>query len=174
MDVKVYIKKINNDQHLICQKDISEYAKNYAKECISKNSDMTSSSIEFAYEQQGKPYIKDSEIYFNISHSGEYVAVAVSDHQVGIDIQKIKPVKDNVIRRLFDEETAFDIIGANDKEEKFTKCFCMLESALKLKGTGFYGYDNKDYDRLMKECKISVQRVDDYFLAYAEYDFVMF
>ena len=37
----------------------------------------------------GKPYFEDTDIHFNISHSGCYVIAAVSDEDIGIDIQKI-------------------------------------------------------------------------------------
>lgn len=42
-----------------------------------------------AYEEKGKPYLSEREdICFNISHSGDYVCVAVSALPVGIDIQE--------------------------------------------------------------------------------------
>lgn len=41
------------------------------------------------YQDGGKPYLTEREnIYFNLSHSGEYVCVAVGDGPVGVDIQK--------------------------------------------------------------------------------------
>ena len=41
----------------------------------------------------GKPYV-DADFFFNISHSGEYVAMVDSDRQVGIDIQKNITISD--------------------------------------------------------------------------------
>ena len=40
--------------------------------------------------EYGKPYISDAALYFNLSHSGEYVFCAYDDSPIGIDIQKIK------------------------------------------------------------------------------------
>ena len=44
----------------------------------------------------GKPYFEDTDIHFNISHSGCYVIAAVSDEDIGIDIQKIKSDKNRI------------------------------------------------------------------------------
>lgn|SRR5574344_1026484 len=50
---------------------------------------MTSNDIELYYIN-GKPYIKDSNIYFSISHSIDRVVCAISDKEIGIDIEKIR------------------------------------------------------------------------------------
>lgn len=43
--------------------------------------------IEFI---SGKPFLKTREKYLSISHSGEYIALAFSDNDCGIDIEEIK------------------------------------------------------------------------------------
>lgn len=44
---------------------------------------------EIAYNSQGKPYfLSNREIFFNISHSSNYVACVIGDRPVGIDIEK--------------------------------------------------------------------------------------
>ena len=51
----------------------------------------------------GKPYIENSPIKFNISHTDGAVAVALSDSEVGVDIQRtdIRKISDRVMRRFF-------------------------------------------------------------------------
>jgi 4'-phosphopantetheinyl transferase len=48
--------------------------------------------ILLSNDQGGKPFLLDnsSGIYFNISHSGNWVLVALADGEIGIDIEKIK------------------------------------------------------------------------------------
>lgn len=41
------------------------------------------------YNNQGKPYVNDNNIHFNVSHSGKYVIIALSDVPIGIDIEVI-------------------------------------------------------------------------------------
>lgn len=38
----------------------------------------------------GKPHLKTREKFFSLSHSGEYVVLAFSDNECGIDIEQIK------------------------------------------------------------------------------------
>jgi len=40
----------------------------------------------------GKPFIRDVPLYSNISHAGEWVVCAISDYEVGIDIECIKEI----------------------------------------------------------------------------------
>ena len=50
------------------------------------NIDLFKTSI---YENDyGKPYIDD--IYFNITHSGDYIGIIISNNECGIDIEKIE------------------------------------------------------------------------------------
>jgi 4'-phosphopantetheinyl transferase len=49
--------------------------------------------IEFAFGKHGKPFIHDAPIHFNLSHSGAMAACAIArDHEVGIDIELIRPM----------------------------------------------------------------------------------
>lgn len=40
------------------------------------------------YSATGKPFYLDNPLYFNLSHSGKYAICAVSDIDVGVDIEK--------------------------------------------------------------------------------------
>lgn len=42
------------------------------------------------YGRYGKPYLKNKGIYYNISHSGIYIVIALSLKEIGIDIQLVK------------------------------------------------------------------------------------
>ena len=44
---------------------------------------------EIIYKDK-KPYLKSNEKQFSISHSGKYIALAISDYNCGIDVEEIK------------------------------------------------------------------------------------
>ena len=56
---------------------------------------------QLMYGKNGKPYLKDKSIYFNLSHSGDYVVLAVADYEVGVDIEKIEPYDHAIAARCF-------------------------------------------------------------------------
>lgn len=50
----------------------------------------------------GKPFFPDyPEVHFSISHTSGAVLVGVSDQPVGVDIEKIRPMRASFMRRLF-------------------------------------------------------------------------
>ena len=46
-------------------------------------------NCEIIFENK-KPFLKSKEKYFSISHSNEYITIAFSDFDCGIDIEEIK------------------------------------------------------------------------------------
>lgn len=51
----------------------------------------------------GKPYIEGSDVFFNISHTDGAIAIAVSDLEVGVDIQSSGMISDAAMRRFVGE-----------------------------------------------------------------------
>ncbi len=46
----------------------------------------------YTYGQNGKPYFVNLPVYFNLSHSGDYVLCVVADCEVGADIQQMNDI----------------------------------------------------------------------------------
>ena len=95
-------------------------------------------SQELSFNEQGKPYFKNSSVYFNLSHSGEYALCAISDHEVGCDIEKIVPTDLKIAKRYFSVEEYEDII-AQPPEKQPERFFCywtLKESFIKVTGLG--------------------------------------
>ncbi len=95
------------------------------------------------YGEKGKPYLRDYPFYFNLSHSGEYVACAVSDSEVGVDIQRCSPADGECLgrlaRRFFSEEERRALEQCGDGEERrrlFYRLWTRKEAYGKLTGQG--------------------------------------
>ena len=84
------------------------------------------SNKEIIISKSNKPYIEGSS-YFNISHSHEYVVLAISDNirEVGVDIEHINEKKIPAIKYVLNDEDAEDInelFGLWTSKESLIKC----------------------------------------------------
>lgn len=96
-------------------------------------------SYRIARGDKGKPFLVGREnIHFNISHSGEYVVCAVSDREVGIDIEKRAKARMEVARRFFHEQEIEELmaLSGDKQDELFFNYWSAKESFLKYVGTG--------------------------------------
>ncbi len=94
---------------------------------------------DVAVDKHGKPYFVNSDLKFNLSHSGRFVVAAVSDYEVGIDIQKKKADKHRIAEKNFLQgECAYINAGANDEErhQRFCEIWTLKEAYLKNIGMG--------------------------------------
>lgn len=82
--------------------------------------------------QYGKPYFVDVPLFFNISHSKNLCAVAISDKPVGIDIQVVSKCNKKVAQRYFDKKSLLRLYISPNKNNAFTKGWTTYESTLKL------------------------------------------
>ena len=86
----------------------------------------------FACGEHGKPYIPSGP-HFSLTHSGTLAALAVSGTPVGLDIEKIAPVRRAAARALTIEER--DYMKA-DPERRFAYLWTRKEAVLKCTGAG--------------------------------------
>ncbi len=83
--------------------------------------------------QNGKPYLSQGGIYFNLSHSGDYAALVLSDEEAGIDIEKLEPPKIAVAKRFF-SKPEYDWLARHPMN--FYELWVLKESYVKALGTG--------------------------------------
>ena len=84
-------------------------------------------------DSNGKPKTK-GETFFNLSHSGNYVVIAVAPHEVGVDIEKVDQKNLCIAREVF---TPNEIKWMNkDQFLRFHILWTQKESVVKLDGRG--------------------------------------
>ena len=86
----------------------------------------------------GKP-IAENGPAFNLSHSGDWIALAIGEDEVGCDIEKPKFVSyEKMGRIVFTENELAKIRGAQDKMSAFFTLWTKKEALLKCMGKGFH------------------------------------
>lgn len=95
--------------------------------------------ILFGRNEYGKPYlINRNDIFFNISHSGDWVGCAIGQKPIGIDIEYIQPIDLNIAKRFFspDEYSALQRQPPENRLDFFYYLWTLKESYIKAVGKG--------------------------------------
>ena len=99
-------------------------------ECGIKNATLENDS-------NGRPFLKENNLFISISHSEKAVVCAISETPVGIDIEKQKPVKSSLIDYVCtNEEKAY--INEDDalSQRRFFEIWTAKEAYFKKNGGG--------------------------------------
>lgn len=95
---------------------------------------------DLCYGVHGKPYLKNrKDLYFNLSHSGNYAVCAICNCEVGIDIQEEKEIRMQTAKRFFLQSEYERILQITDEKEKkriFHRLWAQKESFIKMTGMG--------------------------------------
>ena len=127
------------------------------KELLKKVMQELNINDEIIFNDNGKPYFKNSSFYFNISHSGNYIVLAISDKEIGVDIEKIK-MNEKVAKKICTESELKQIKTKDD----FTKIWVMKESYVKYLGIGLsYGLKNVDTTKIKN---FDIKKIEDYYI----------
>lgn len=92
------------------------------------------SQDEIVISHNGRPTIEG--IDFNISHSGKYVMMVISDKKVGCDIERIKGRNYSVAKKYFSEREKDWLDKSADKDLSFYRIWTARESYIKYTGEG--------------------------------------
>ena len=92
----------------------------------------------FKTGKYGKTYISNFEnIYFNLSHSGKMVLCAISDREVGVDIEYIDHEIDlSIAQHYFYNKEYESIMNSQNPADEFFKYWVLKESYMKYTGLG--------------------------------------
>lgn len=118
-------------------------------------------SLEIKFNENGKPYFKNSKYFFNTAHSGKYAICVISDKEVGIDIEEIKDYKAKVAERCFTPLENKYIEVTNDKVDLFYRLWTLKESYVKCIGSGLCISLNS-FSLVAKDNNIVIEGKDNY------------
>ena len=98
---------------------------------------------DFKYNEHGKPFIEGAP-YFSISHCKDGIAVAINDTPIGIDIESIRSVNEDLIERVMSEKEKSQITNHQSSIESaraFTRLWTQKEAIVKAQGTGIVSFE---------------------------------
>ena len=125
-------------------------------------------SFTLAYKEKGKPYLADAEgAFFNIRHCANGCICALSDCEVGADIQHPVTLRNNLVRRICTEREISLIEGSADPALTLRGVWCMKEAYLKMLGIGIAA-DMKTADTSMEKFPAGYVHFDSYTVAACE------
>lgn len=115
----------------------------------------------FQTGKYGKAYISNHEnIHFNLSHSGKMVLCAISDMEVGIDIEYIDPAIDlNIAKHYFYNNEYENIMNSENSADEFFRYWVLKESYMKYTGFGM-NLKLDSFEIIIKD-KISLKNDDN-------------
>ena len=124
---------------------------------------------QVGYGKDGKPFLLERQWKYNLSHSGVWVALGISDEEIGVDIERIRRYHSVTARKLFTEEEQVMLEQVESEEARnalFTRLWTEWEAVLKLEGSGFAGgWRENGVDKA--RYAIWTKEMDGYFLSVA-------
>lgn len=85
----------------------------------------------------GKPFfLSDSLPNFNISHTKNFIGLALSSGCIGLDLEVLRKTKDDLWERVFSKNEIDALKNAEDKDVLFARFWTIRESLLKASGEG--------------------------------------
>jgi 4'-phosphopantetheinyl transferase len=141
------------------------YSNAFLRKILSKYLHVNNNELNIVKTKYGKPYLKSyRHMHFNISHTREAIACAISDKQIGIDIERIKPFNKRIAEKFFTKnEQEYIFNKREDENVRFFEVWTRKEAYVKWLGKGmvipFNSFD------VLKDSKILTNYIGDYVLS---------
>lgn len=95
--------------------------------------------IRIKRNKMGKPYADNiPQVFFNISHSGDWIVGVLDSFPVGIDIEQIKDLDLDMAGKILDRDDFAEMMKQKESQrpEYFYRCWTFNESYMKMRGRG--------------------------------------
>ena len=97
--------------------------------------------LTFSINQYGKPALVNSNVEFNLSHSGDFVLIAVTQgRKIGVDVERIRQgISSHVIAQQYfskAEVAELQSLPIDQRESAFFTCWTRKEAYIKAQGLG--------------------------------------
>lgn len=106
------------------------------------------SALTVSRGEHGKPFFANSNVKFSVSHCDGAVCCAVSQREIGIDCERVRPFSQRLAQRICTKNELEIIAAADDKAVALTTLWSLKESRTKLSGEGIgFGMKNAEFTK---------------------------
>lgn len=127
-------------QHFVFAKDRERFivAHGRLREILGRQLKCSPGDVTFTVSAHGKPTLAGQALHFNLTHSEGLAAVVTADLELGVDIEFVRPLKDDVAKRYFSrrEIASLAALPADDQLSGFYRCWTRKEAIVKAIGEG--------------------------------------
>ncbi|MBK8783720.1 MAG: 4'-phosphopantetheinyl transferase superfamily protein [Anaerolineales bacterium] len=97
--------------------------------------------LTFSVNQYGKPSLVDSKLEFNLSHSGDFALLAITQNRkIGVDVERVRQgISSHVIAQQYfskAEVAELQSLPMEQREAAFFTCWTRKEAYIKAQGIG--------------------------------------
>lgn len=107
---------------------------------LGRHLDRDPRSLAFAANEFGKPRLAGDQVHFNLSHCEERAVLAISDTEIGIDLERDRPIEHvDLAKRYFHRNEVAAITASREEAEQrraFFLVWTLKEAIVKALGTG--------------------------------------
>lgn len=118
-----------------------------------EQNNVSNSDVIFKFNEFGKPFIENYKNFcFNISHSNDVIVAIIDNEDIGIDVELIQNLSDD-LAKFFCTENEYNQILKEEKNNKgklITFIWSLKEAYLKFLGTGM-SKSFKSFDVISRE-----------------------
>lgn len=95
-----------------------------------------SKTTAFTTNEFGKPMLKSNDLYFSLSHSGDYVLCAIGSDSIGVDLQEKVVYQKSIAQKFFqtDEQKYLFSFPEDEQADNFFRLWTLRESCVKMLG----------------------------------------
>ena len=104
---------------------------------------------EFRKDDRDVPQ-PDGDVFWSLTHTTRWVGGVVAPRRVGIDVEGPRPVREEIARKILDDDEA-SVLGGREGEA-FLRAWTSKEAVLKCEGVGIAG---------LSRCRIRAMRDED-------------
>lgn len=106
------------------------------RDVLAAESGLPRAQIRILRTPAGKPFCPAPALHFNLSHSGELVGMAVSSREIGLDLERLRPVRLDAAKRI---AAPAELSYIGEDPIRFLQIWTLKEAYFKCIGTGLMG-----------------------------------